>query len=135
MGFLVGRAPLAASIEPHADGSAGRVEFEDDFQPEWKSHFHPAPKSYIRKRLLCEVAGTVAHDLLVPGRTRDQGDHFDLDLVKQMLTEGQLDAPVDDFLRDAKGLLEDQLPWLRAVANALVEKRDLDRAEMEALRP
>lgn len=137
MGCVLERYPLSVSIIADGRGAVGRTEFEQDAPQGGFRHFDQseAKKKYIRMRVLIEVAGTIAHDIKFPGRTHDGGDAYDDHWAKQLVIEGVhfedgRDAYLASARQEAEGLLKENWPLVEKVAAALLERRELSRAEL-----
>src|SRR5262245_29014532 len=76
MGCLAGRTLEFVTIVPDGTGAVGRTQFTDDVPDGAKRYFDQSEKKqrYGKARVLCEVAGTIAHDLQEPGRAHDKSD-------------------------------------------------------------
>jgi ATP-dependent Zn protease len=76
-GCVLGRYPTSATIK--RDGHiAGKTEFEPGVPSHGRRHFDQSPerRKYAEQRIVGELAGSAAHDLLRPGRTRDVADEI-----------------------------------------------------------
>jgi ATP-dependent Zn protease len=140
MGCVLGRNPLSVSIVGDGRGAVGKTEFEQDTPPGGFRHFDQSEtkRKYIRTRVLIEVAGTIAHDIKFPGRAHDAGDAYDEYWANQLVTEGvHLEDDRNAYLASAKQEAEDLLRknWrlVEKVAVALLERRELCRAELLAI--
>ncbi len=139
-GCLLGRAPVSVSIERAGD-FAGKTEFDGDVPAHARGHFHDSPprRAYAEQRIVGELAGSAAHDLLKPGRARDASDEYDLHWARELAIELVNWEDHDVYLAHAaikaKGLLEANWQWVVTVAEALLERKTLSREEVLALKP
>jgi ATP-dependent Zn protease len=137
IGFLLGRYPVSVSIVADGKGAVGKTEFEQDAPKGGFRYFDESEKkrTYIRTRVLIEVAGTIAHDVKFPGRAHDAGDANDEHWAKQLVTEGvRADDDREGYLSDARqeaeSLLKNNWHLVEKVAVALLERKQLSRAEL-----
>jgi ATP-dependent Zn protease len=141
MGCIVGDPPLSATIVPDGKGAVGKVKFEAGIPEFAKSYLNdsPAKRQYAEQRILVELAGTAAHNLLEPGRPSDLGDQTDADSARDFARELVSWEDQSAYLCRARDEAETRLkahwPWLEAVAAALLQHETLSRADILALRP
>jgi hypothetical protein len=141
MGFIVEDPPLFATIEPDNKGAVGKVEFEPGI-PEFARQYlndSPAKRRYAEQRILIELAGTAAHNLLEPGRLSDLGDETDARSAREFADELISWEDKEAYLCRARDEAETRLrahwPWVEAVAGALLQRKTLSREDILALRP
>lgn len=137
---LIGRFPLFVSIVPDGAGVVGKTEFDNDVPLGSKSYLNNSDvkKKYIRTRVMIEVAGTIAHDVKLPGRRHDQGDECDDYWAKRLVSESvSWDNDHEGYLKRARGevevLLRANFRLMEEVAGALSRQRKLDRTELRAI--
>jgi hypothetical protein len=141
VGAVRDRPPCWVTIVA-ADGAAGKAEFPNDGQ-KYTSHFDISPEKrcHIETRILTAVAGTIAHDLWLPGRAHDRGDERDdicaYDFIADAGWVGDKDrnSYFQQLQEEAHGLLKTHWSWVEAVARALIERKTLQREEVIGLRP
>jgi ATP-dependent Zn protease len=139
-GCLYDRPPASVTIA--RDGAAaGKAEFDPDIPDFARSYLNQSPqkRAYREARVVGELAGSAAHDILKPGRTPDQGDAHDLHWANELISELVSWEDHDKYLEQArvkaKQLLLDNWEWVQAVARALVERKTLSRQEILDLNP
>lgn len=142
IGMLTGRVPRSATIEPDGTGMMGMVEFDSNDGPlEARSHLSdtPAKRAYARSRVLGELAGSAAHDLLEPGRTRDAADqhddHWSRELIKEMVNWEDHDRYFENAQQEVKSLLQSNWPAVEAMAQALLKYKTITRAQILGVIP
>jgi hypothetical protein len=142
VGALRDRWPIFITIVAEG-GVAGKTEFPDDWPPEYQRYLgdSPAKRICIETRVLIAVAGTIAHDLLVPNRDHDSGDDCDSRRALGFIeccacwAEDNRDGYLRQIQTRARDVLETNWPWVEAVASALIERKTLLKAEVMELRP
>jgi hypothetical protein len=139
-GCLIGRFPLSVTIV-RAGHAAGRTEFEPGIPNYARGHFNESPerKAYARQRVLETLAGTIAHDLFMPGRTHDSGDEHDFHFARELMIDLVNWKDHDAYLAEAKiecrALLGANWKWVAAVAEALLQRKTLSPEDVLALKP
>ncbi|MDI1347099.1 MAG: hypothetical protein PSV22_23860 [Pseudolabrys sp.] len=140
MGCLIDRLPISVTIVARGQ-ITGETFFEPDVPKFARRVLDPSPEKrrYAEQRVLTELADTAAHDLLCPGRIHDSGDENDLAITNELIKELVSWADNrDEYLRDcqtrAVKLLQQNWPWVEAVAKALLEKKTLQREIILSLR-
>lgn len=105
-------------------------------------HFdaRPEKRRAVNIHLLETVAGSVAHDLSLPGRQHDNADAHDLEHARQFLLDHagwvqpeDRDAYLERLIGRASSILREHLEDVRKVATALLNQKTLDGAELIAL--
>jgi ATP-dependent Zn protease len=141
LGCLLGRIPLSVTIVPRGP-VVGETFFDTEVPAFARSYFNQsaAKRSYTEQRVLTELGGTAAHDILMPGRQHDVADETDLYYTRQLIIElvsmaEDRDAYLVASQKRATELLQANWPWVEAVARALVERKTLQRTDLLALRP
>jgi hypothetical protein len=137
MALLLGREPKGASIQRRGD-VAGFVDFDKDFPASMLSYFDKSePKRiYFEMRVMITVAGTVAHDILTPGRPHDAGDDMDdreardLFLDHWEASNDEREAYIGRLVGRARDALLASWPAVERVARALLENGELSRSEL-----
>jgi hypothetical protein len=121
VGCLLGRIPLFVTIV--RDGpAAGKTEFDSGVPSFARGHFNQSAerRRYARQRILGELAGSIAHDLLKPGRKQDLADEVDLHFAAELTIELVSWQDRDEYLEQAKSetrrLLQDNWNLVDAVA-------------------
>jgi hypothetical protein len=143
---VFGRPPIAVSIVPDTKNPElrGITRFADDCPQELKNHFYDSPqkRDYVAKRILTELAATIAHDLKMPGRKHDRRDANDSYWAMRVIEDhaGWIAAEerqkaLASFRNEARQLLELNWPWVEAVAAALIQQKELSGDDVMALRP
>lgn len=138
---LFGNPAARATISP--DGPVrGQVESDEEVPPCVTRFLDQSAEKrrYVNRYLILTVAGSVAHDLMCPGRPHDGGDENDLAHGKDYigLRASWADDPdgyLASILMTARRILEPRRAVLQAVADALVEHDELTRAQMAAMCP
>jgi hypothetical protein len=139
-GCVLGRYPLSVTIvrDGHA---AGKTEFEASIPSHARGHFHdsPARRTYAEQRVMGELAGGIAHDLLKPERAKDISDEYDLHFARELIIELVNWQDRDAYLAEAqvkcRALLKANWQWVVAVADALIQRKTLLREDVLALKP
>jgi ATP-dependent Zn protease len=137
VGCLLGRLPLFTTIIREGP-VAGKTEFEPSVG--WR-HLDqsPAKRRYAKQRVYGELAGSIAHDLFKPERTRDLADQVDLHYAKQLTIELVSWEDHEEYLDRAKvetrRLIEDNWSLVDAVARALQQHKTLSREQLITLIP
>ena len=145
MAWLYGRLMSWVSIVPDVcKRSAGEILFCNDCPPEYKRCDNESlgKRKYVLRNLLTMVAGTVAHDILKPGREHDDADKNDKenaqDLIIQCAWWAKSDRDREIYLNlvyaEAREEMEKHWPWVQAVAAALIERRKLSGKEVLTLK-
>lgn len=140
MGCVVGRYPVSVTIVRNGP-VAGKTDFEPGVPSFARGHFNDSPqrRAYAEQRVLGELAGSIAHDLFKPGRTRDKADEVDLHYTRELIIELVSWQDREEYLEQAqakaKKLLEDNWQWVAAVARALCQRKTLSRDDLLPLRP
>jgi hypothetical protein len=133
-----GRAPIFVTIIPDVAGAVGKTQFPNDLRPEYKTHFGNSleKRTYIETRILTSVAGTIAHDLRLPGRAHDAADANDDRISRELIEDnaGWADNDRDSYLDRLQGIARDILqanwPWVEAVAHALIERKTISTVDI-----
>jgi ATP-dependent Zn protease len=139
-GFALGRFPLWATIEREGN-VAGKTEFEPAVPSCAWRHFDDSAerRAYAEQRIVGELAGTAAHDLLRPGRTADVADECDLYWAKELIIDlvnwEDPDLYLEQAQLKARTIVKENRKWVVAVALALLERKTLSRDELLALKP
>jgi hypothetical protein len=140
LGCVVGRYPLSVTIV-RVGAVAGKNEYEAGVPDFARKYLNQSREKqlYAERRVLTELAGSIAHDLFKPGRPQDMGDDTDLHFTRELISELVSWQDQDEYLKQAQvkadGLLRLHWTWVEAVALALVEHKTLSRADVLALRP
>jgi ATP-dependent Zn protease len=138
IGVLVERLPLSATIKPDGTGVVGKVVFEADAPLQARRYFDDSgiKRAYARARVLGELAGSIAHDIAEPDRKRDGADEHDdywsRELAREMVSWEDTDAYIDAARRETFDLLRANWQAVEALAQALLEKRTMQRHEILA---
>lgn len=136
MGCICGRPPRSVDIRRDQDGNAGHTHFDKDIPYCTKTYFDQSDEKrrYIEVRVLTGIAGTIAHDLLCPGRTHDAGDERDQAHQKDIIADTVSWHDHDDYLQgrkiEARQMLTEHWSWVAAVAAALVQKIEISGEEL-----
>jgi hypothetical protein len=76
-----------------------------------------------------ELAGSIAHDLLRPGRATDVSDEYDLRFARELIIELVNWQDRNAYLAEAqvkcKALLEANWEWVVALAEELLQRKTL----------
>lgn len=138
IGVLVERLPLSATIEPDGTGVVGKVDFEADAPLQARRYFDDSliKRAYARARVLGELAGSIAHDIAEPNRKRDGADDHDdywsRELAREMVSWEDSGTYVEAARQETYDLLHANWPAVEALAQALLEKRTMQRDEILA---
>jgi ATP-dependent Zn protease len=141
MGCILGRTPQRVTIIPDGSGAVGKVESEADWPASAKRYLDASPEKqdYVKKRVLIELSGSIAHALHNPNREPDLGDAEDTRWARAMIIENvSWDDDHEGYLEqcreEAQSLLRQHWPWVEAVAQALIKHKTRDGEQLLALR-
>lgn len=141
VGALRGLAPISVTIAPDKY-ALGKTKFPD-WLPEFKNHYGDSPEKrcYIETRILIAIAGTTAHAIQFPEHPRDVGDIYDERRARDIIEEnaGWADDCRDQYFEQlqelCQKLLQQNWPWVHAVAFALLERTTISNAEVMEMLP
>jgi ATP-dependent Zn protease len=139
MGLLLRRPPKAASIV--RDGHmAGAVTFDKDRPQSTLSYFDKSQEKrlYLEMRVMITLAGTVAHDIMEPGRAHDVADKMDRDQAIELLEDWEAPdderaAWLDELASKTRETLVANRSLIERISVVLLERETLSREDLLAL--
>lgn len=138
-GYDAGRTIISATIVPTGNGCAGQVMFSDE-PPECMKRYldqSDEKKAYALSRVLGELAGVVAHDIMDPHRSKNSADELDLDFSRTLISEtvswDDHDRYLTQCLGEAREYLRRRWDAVDRVATELIKKKTLTGREISEL--
>lgn len=144
VGCCRGRPIARAWVRVTSSGQAGGVEFSDvaDVPERFRRRSVALPEKFefLKTRVMCAIAGPLAHDIAQPGRTRDADDQKHFDEAKAYFyrfwacsDEQDLKAYMTQFEDETRALLQKRRGSLDRIAHELQHHGELTGAQISAL--
>lgn len=137
VGAIFGRNPTSVDITPDQSGNVGHTRFPNDVPACMKSFFDESPekKHYLKVRVLTALAGTIAHDIKMPGREHDIGDarddHQAMELAEESMSWDYDRAGYIARMKvEAAEHLKAHWSTVEALATALLDHSELSAVEL-----